>query len=211
MRNKSIRLQIIILLLIIAVIIIPVILFSTNTGRSSPLFPNFATPTPIKEPEVLKNTSNYDFTPFQTTEITKTTDDEIKKNNTIVSQEQRGGTTIYQIDSKIPGTTDEIRTNNGVVIFESTSVEISTPPPPTLTQIERVFGKPEEIKMQVGDGFYLNAYLYPAKGFVVFANRYTGTVYTIHRFPPMTVSQYETMYAEFLTEATTEPEYFDQP
>lgn len=143
--------------------------------------------------------------PLERTEIGKTTEQEVKKMSGILGKKREGDITIYLIRSSEPGEIDEIRTRNGIVIFEKTSTETATAPLPNLDQIFSKYGKPEYVKDKVGEGFYMSAYIYPSKGIAIYANRYTKSVYEIQRFIPMSLEDYVRQYGENLSPAPEMP------
>lgn len=147
--------------------------------------------------------STYTFTPLQKTTIQQTTDKDVETKNKVVQKTQKNGTTIYLVESPIPLQVDEIRTREGRVIFESTSTEtVTLAPLPKITTIEKDFGKPEDIINGVAPfDRIVSAYLYPSRGFVIFANRVTKSVYRIQRFLPMSLNEYKKNYAEYLMPA----------
>lgn len=155
------------------------------------------TPTPVQSGNT-SSSKKYLISPLEKTSIGKTTDAQIKQSFTVVSEKQDGDTTIYEVNSDVISATNQIRTRGGVVVFESTNTQVSSPTPPKISDLEKGYGKAERTTPRAGEGFYLDAHLYPSKGFMVFANRYTGTVYFVQRFTPMTIAQYESEYAEFL-------------
>lgn len=208
MMNTSIKIKLIglaILAIIIVIFIISVIL-STFAPANQSITTSLPTPTAVPTAPVVFNKSH--ITPLQKTTVGKTTDDQIVKNESITSKTTKGDITIYKVKSAIPGEDDEIRTQNGKVIFESTSTEIASPPPPTMNDVKSTFGEPELIQKSVGVGWYTDAYLYPTQGLAFFANSTTGTVYLVQRFTPMTLTSYRSQYAEFLQTIKSQPEYF---
>ncbi len=201
----------IILLIVLAIAILLGIIVAVYSiaPKSQPSPATIAgTPTPIKTGSSDQQ-KEYLISPLEKTTIGTTTDSQIKSAFTIASQRQDGDVTIYEVNSQIPGSTDQIRTQNGIVIFESINTQIAKPAPSKIATLEQKYGKAEKIIQSVGQGFYTDAHLYPSKGFMFFANRYTNTVYYVQRFIPMTVTQYETTYGEFLKPAEGVKETFN--
>lgn len=195
------------LLALIILILISLIIFSAVSPSQTT--ENNTTPTPVPTTPVTFDSEH--LTPLQKTTIGQTTDAEVVKNQEVISKTLVGTITIYKIKSAINGETDEIRTKDGKVILERTSTQIASPVPPKVTQVESTFGNPEEQLKSVGPvGWYTNAYLYPSRGIAFYLNRYTGTVYEVQRFTPMTLTEYKKTFPEFVQPAKSEPEYFDK-
>ncbi len=196
------------ILILIAISIIGIALFNTFAPSQSTTPNSDATPTPVRTSPTPSAPQTYQFTPLQISSIGQTTDEQITQQNIILSKRTVGDTTIYSIRSKEPGKTDEIRTIDGVVIFEKTSTKTNAAPLPKLTSIESQYGEPEETLDKVGEGFYMSAYLYPERGFAIYANKYTGSVYEIQRFLPMTLAEYKKQYGQTLSPAPAMPKEF---
>lgn len=205
--NTNLRIKLIglAILVIIIITVVGTVIFSVFRSSPQPTETFLPTPTSVPTQPVLFDAAH--ITPLQKTTIGKTTDDQIVKNETIISKISKGDITIYKVKSP-SGVDGEIRTQQGQVIFESTNTEIASPPPPKITRVKTSFGEPELMLERVGPvGWYTNAYFYPSQGLVFFANRYTGTVYQVQRFTPMTLGNYQRVYAEFMQPAKSEPDY----
>jgi len=179
----------------------------------SSLFNNDSTQEPQPISSEVKNTSNpqdtasFEITPLQKTIIGKTEESFVKINNKIISTTEENGIKTYVVQSFIRQYTNEIKTENGIVVFESTRTDISNPPPPTISAFKRIYGEPELVLNSVSSiGKFISAYIYAEKGYTLFANRYTGTVYDVHRYLPMTLSSYQQKYTEYLQEAPPYPQ-----
>lgn len=207
---SSIKLQLVALALV-GVIIIAVIVLFLYSAFSKPNQNNQAslpTPTLVPNPSLPSKFTPSQITPLQKTIIGQTTDADIVQKLKILSKKTRGNTTIYEIKSTAAGV-DEIRTEGGKVVLERTSTQIATPPPPKIAAVEKDLGQPEKELKQVGPvGWYTNAYVYASKGLLIYANRYTGTVYEVQRFIPMSQIEYEKKYgSEFLQPAQSDRDY----
>lgn len=164
-------------------------------------------PTPQINTTNPQKTNSYQFTPLQKTIIGETKENTIEDSNTIISQTVDGDTATYITQSHIKLYTNTIKTKNGVVIFETTRTEISSPPPPRLENFQSLYGNPELVMDSVSSlGRHVSAYIYATKGFTLFANRFTGTVYDVHRYLPLTLSEYQKEYAEYLQPAPPYPQ-----
>lgn len=197
-------------LVIVVISLISLIIFRlfTSPDQSSTTNPA-GTPTPVLLSPTSNDPRTHQFTSLQISTIGQTTDEQLAQQNIVLSKRKVVDTTIYEIRSKEPGKTDEIRTKDGVVIFEKTSTKTNVAPLPKLTTIKSRFGAPEEILDKVGEGFYMSAYLYPSQGFAVFANKYTDSVYEIQRFTPMTLADYKKLYGDNLSPAPQMPKEFE--
>lgn len=171
-------------------------------------------PTPSVTPYIRDSNGVFNFTPLQKTTINKTTDAEIETENKVISKTQLGSITVYKVTSATVGETDEIRTKDGVVIFESTNIfnKKAGGYPPKASTYEKEFGKPEKILDGVSPwGKFISAYIYASDGFTLFINHNTTTVYVVQRYKPMTVEEYEKTYADYLKPAPDYPkENFQQ-
>lgn len=198
------------LLLLIVIGIIIFVLSSAFSPKNQPLngVETRATPTPIPDSSTSVDPITYQFTPLQKTTVAQTTEEQISQQNEVISKTTAGDVTIYTVSSKEPGKNDEIRTKNGIVVFERTSTRTNAAPLPKTATIRSQFGDPEETLDNIGDGFYMSAYLYPTKGFAIYANNSTGSVYEIQRFLPMTLTDYKTQYGEKLAPAPAMPKEF---
>lgn len=167
-------------------------------------------PTPTRYTEENYNRApdgSFRFTPYQKTEIDKTTDEQVRKTQTVLSQTTKNGVTIYKVRALSPLTPDEIRTQRGVVVFEKnkTLLDNKYGPLPRLPIYTQEFGQAESTKDNISPyGAEVTAYMYASKGFTLFANRYTKEVYEVQRFTPMSVEQYKSQYREFLVSIPTE-------
>lgn len=208
-KNQTLLLLGIAIFLILAIIVIAI--FSLSSTPSTSEDTSFPTPTPI--PYTRDTEGNFTFTPLQKTVITKTTAQEVESQQKIINKSLRGDITVYEVPSATPGETDEIRTKNGVVVFESVDLfNNKSGMPPKATVYTKEFGIPEKKLKSVTDlGKHISAYIYAEKGFTIFVNPNTNTVYRIHRFTPMTTTEYETQYAEFLEPAPEYPQEFFTP
>ena len=199
------------LLIIYSIIGLLVLLFFvlliTSFFRQQPQNPPnqaLPTPTPVLYTEATYNRTpdgRFRFTPYQKTEIGKTTDADIQQNEQVLSKTVQDSVTIYKVKAVSPLTPDEIRTRNSVVIFEKTKTLLNNKygPLPALSVYTQEFGQPEATKDNISPyGIGVTAYIYAGKGFTLFANRYTSEVYEIQRYVPMSVEQYKEQYKEFL-------------
>lgn len=203
LRNKTVFLLAIAIVLIIVIFTITIFSFFNKPGTTQPQNRILSSPTPFQEKGTTSQTKK--ITPLQKTEIGKTTDSEIVKSHKVLSKTTIDGVTIYTIRSLGLRGTDEIRTKNGIVIFEDTSTTTSTAPLPVISELEKQYGQPEDKMDKVGDGFYISAYLYPSKGFALYGNRYTDSVFAVQRFVPMTLDEYKKTYAKYLSPAPEMP------
>lgn len=199
----------ILLLLIIAVTLVVIIfgivlsLFFNTSQTNKTEVPSI---TPTSFPTVNTQKSSTDlFSPLEKTVIGKTTEKEIEQSQKILNKTQKGDITIYMIQSPTLRGNDIIHTKDGIVIFEDTSTTTNAVTIPLISAVEKDYGKPEEKIDKVGEGFYISAYLYPTKGFAVYGNRYTDSVFEIQRFKPMTLAEYKTEYGEYLSPAAEMP------
>ncbi len=164
-------------------------------------------PTPVRNTTNPDDTKSFEFTPLQRTIIGQTKDENIKKLEKVISEKEQDGIKTYITQSYIKQYTNEIRTKNGVVIFETTRTEISSPPPPKLNTFQDLYGQPELVLDSVSElGKHVSAYIYASKGFTLFANRYTKTVYDVHRYLPMSLSEYQKEYSRYLQPAPPYPQ-----
>lgn len=203
--NLKIKLIGLAILIIVIIAVVGTVIFSVFKPLPQPTETFLPTPTSVPTEPVSFDSSH--ITPLQKTTIGRTTDDQLLKNETIISKTSKGNITIYKVKAAT-GIDSEIRTQQGKVIFESTSTEIANPPPPKINNIKQSLGEPELTQKSVGVGWYTDAYLYPSQGLVFFANSSTGTVYLVQRFTPMSVSDYRSQYPEFLQKKVSQPEYF---
>lgn len=192
------------LFVLVMIVLVVSSLFSSSPSPS-PADDVSGTPTPIPDTITQADPRTRQFTPLQKTTIGTTTDDQIRQQTNVISSRRQGDVTIYLVESKEEGETDEIHTRNGVVIYEKTSTETNAAPLPRLSDITRQYGMPEETLDKVGDGFYMSAYLYPTKGFAIYANRYTGSIYEVQRFVPMSLAEYKVQYGVGLSPAPEMP------
>jgi hypothetical protein len=191
------------------VIILIILSFITLRGQKepvtqTPLKPTI-TPIPTSYTREAYNSNpdgTFRFTPYQKTEIGITTDEKISAKATVLKKSVgRSGETIYKVKSRAGNIEDEIRTMNGVVVFEKTRTIVN---PiygvfPKLSTYIAKFGQPEAIQPIGSPEDYIVAYIYSLKGFTLHLNKNTKTVYEILRYTPMTLAEYKTKYAEFLT------------
>jgi|GEM_PF-7102513 len=198
----------VLVLVIISIIIL--VLYSAFAPRDQSLDSIEGAPTPILASPTPGDPKSHQFTPLQKTTIEQTTDEQIPQQNEVLSKRKVGGATIYTIRSEEPGKTDEIRTKDGIVVFEKTSTKTNAAPLPKIATIKSKYGNPEETLDKVGEGFYMSAYLYPTKGFAIYANKYTGSVYVIQRFLSMTLADYKKQYGENLSPAPAMPKEFQE-
>lgn len=197
-------------LCIIIILGIVMILLNSFQSPQTTTSTTFPTPTPNTISPGSKNDSKtYQLSPLEKTVIGKTTDKQIEKESTILAKTKQEDTTVYIIKADQPEKTDEIRTRNGVVIFERTTTETAAATPPQVSSILSTYGQPEEILDKVGEGFYMSAYLYPSQGFAIYANKYTQSIYKIDRFLKTTLLEYKKEYGTLLSPAPEMPkEYF---
>ena len=167
-------------------------------GRELPSQPK---PSPTGFALPLKDPQNYKASPLQKTTIGETTEEEIEKEFNVEDTEDLGqGKTKFVVESGQAGRTAEVITQNGKVISETTVTQVSTQRPfPDLQEFIKLFGQPEKvISGNSRYGWPINSYLFPSKGYMVVANKFTNEIYEIHRFTPMSLSQYEQTYADYI-------------
>jgi len=194
----------VIFFLTLVVLLVVVSSFFSSSQKTSP----GNAPTPTSAPYTRNKDGVFIFTPLQRTTINKTTEKEIETKNKIISKTRVGNVTSYKVKSATIGETDEIRTEDGVVIFESTNIfnKKAGGYPPKASVYEKEFGKPEKILKSVSPlGKYISAYIYATKGFTLFVNHNTNTVYMVQRFAPMSLETYQKTYADYLQPAPDYP------
>lgn len=204
--NKSLFIILGITFFLALIVIIAAI---TNLFRSSPKTSPGNTPTPTAIPYVRNSNGEFIFTPLEKTTIKKTTDKEVAAKNNVISKTRLGNVTVYKVTSATIGETDEIRTKDGLVTFESTNIfnKKAGGYPPKASVYEKEFGKPEKILKGVSPiGKFISAYIYASDGFALFVNHNTNTVYVVQRFVPMTVEEYQKTYADYLQPAPDYPQ-----
>ena len=202
--NKQliITLGVIFFLTLIVLVVVISSFFSTSQKPSPGNIP-----TPTNAPYTRDKDGVFIFTPLQKTTINKTTEKEIEAKDKVISKTHLGNVTLYKVTSNTVGETDEIRTEDGVVIFESTNIfnKKAGGYPPKVSVYEKEFGNPEKILKGVSPlGKFISAYIYATKGFTLLVNYNTNTVYIVQRFVPMSLETYQKTYAEYLQPA---PEY----
>lgn len=180
-------------------------LFSSSPNATPSTFP---TPTP--QPYTRNNDGTFNFTPLQKTVINRTTEKEVEQKEKILNKSRRGDVTIFSVPSATPQESDEIRTQNGRVIFESINVfNNKAGMPPKVNIYTKQFGQPEKVLKGVSPlGRHISAYIYAKEGFTLFVNHNTNTVYEIQRYTPMDTAEYETTYAEYVAPAPDYPQEF---
>lgn len=207
MKNNKSLLFLVIVFGIGVVLVLILIITSLFSPSPTPLDENSPLPTSVRNTTNPQDVSSFEFTPLQRTVIGQTKDDTVKKTQKVISEREEGDVKIYTVQSFIKQYTNEIRTKNGVVIFETTRTEIATPPPPKLNTFEELYGEPELVLNSVSElGKHVSAYIYASRGFTLFANRYTKTVYDIHRYLPMSLTEYQKEYSRFLQPAPSYPQ-----
>lgn len=194
------------LLLVVAVLILVIASLSSENEQSQQ--GNLPIPTPV--PYTRQKDGTFSFSPFQRTTINKTTSKEIEDEQKILNKSLRGSTTVYEVPSATPQETDEIRTKDGIVVFESINIfNNKAGMPPKVSVYEKEFGKSEDIRDRVSPlGKHISAHIYAEEGFTLFVNRYTNTVYEVHRYTPMSTSEYEDQFGEYLEPAPEYPREF---
>lgn len=203
--NIAIIFGIAVLLVVIVIILLISILFRTESTKTNQNI--YPTPASINEPW-----KKYPFTPLQKTSVGLTTDAYIKKKYKVINEElMTDGSIKYKVESVTPTKYDEIRTKNGVVIFEKTRVfTIKFGDLKLLSYYENIFGKPQDIQDNIKlYGWNTSAYIFAGKGFTLIVNRFTNEVYEVQRYTPVSVQEYKTTYAEFLEPEARpgDPEY----
>lgn len=201
------------LLAIAAVMVVFVlIMVISNLFSQKPTNPSSSSiiPTPTPVPYTRQNNGTFTFTPLQKTTINKTTNKEIEEEQRVLNKSIRGPITVYEVPSATPQETDEIRTQDGIVVFESVNLfNDKAGMPPKVSVYEKEFGEPEKILKSVSEmGLHISAHIYAKDGFTLFVNHNTNTVYEIHRFIPMSTEEYERQYAEYLHAAPEYPKEF---
>lgn len=212
MRNDFNNKQILLLMIVgisltVLVVIIVLRLFLTPSPTSNVS----ASPTPTSVASADNNSQNYQFSTLQKTTIGITKEEDIPTIFRVVSSDDLGdGKKKYTVQSQQPGNPNEIIAQDGKVISETTVTQIPSDTPfPDIEDFISIFGKPEkEIQGNLNYGWPINAYLYPTKGYMLLANKFTKEVYEIHRFEPMTLSEYEDIYSDYLKPAENEGEPF---
>ncbi len=194
--------------LLLVLFVLGLVISSLFQSSSQTPLTTIPTPTPI--PYTRDSQGNFTFTPLQKTTINKTTAKEVEEQEQVINKSLRGKITVYEVPAATPEEKDEIRIQNGVVIFESINTfNKKAGMPPKSSVYEQEFGKPEKILRSVSPlGIHISAYIYATEGFTLFVNHNTNTVYEIHRYTPMTVEEYEKQYAEYLQPAPAYPQEF---
>jgi hypothetical protein len=190
------------LLVIIVLVVAASSILSPQTTTTDELI------TPTSSPRSYHEDSQgkFQITPLQRTEIGTTTGREVEANETITSKSIQNDTTIYIVESAVPGEPDEIRVRDNEVIFESINTFNTTAgQPPKIATYQNELGESEKVLDSVSSlGKHISAHIYAEQGVAFFVNRFTNTVYKIHRFLPMSTAEYEQEYGEYLQPA---PEY----
>lgn len=191
---------------VIIVAFISIVLINTfSTKKTQPTSYFLPSPTPIAVTFSYRNQKGIPTSPLEKTMINKTTDQEIKQKFTILKTTQlANGVTIYTVKSELPALEDQIYTQNGVVVFDSTSIfTIKYGDLPLLSQFEAHLGQPEEIVERNKEyGWAISNYLFPKKGYLLVANKFTKEVYEVDRFTPMTLAQFKQQYgADYLQQS----------
>lgn len=115
--------------------------------------------------------------------------DELKEKQILSNKE-----TIYKLNSILPQRPNEIKTENGVAVFERIIIPADNPNAPghvKISQMLAMFGQPDTIIQ--GSQFYgkfSSTYIYGKKGLAFIGNSNTNDVYEVHLFVPMTVEEY---------------------
>lgn len=203
--------QIFILLAIAFVLVLivgffAVFLFFRNDSSTNQQI-TFPTPTPVAYTR--DENGQFIFTSLQRTVIDKTSTENIESRSDILNRSQDGTITTFELRSATPGEIDEIKTENGIVTFESTNIfnKQTGSYPPKVAVYEREFGEPEKIIEGVSNlGLHISAHIYASDGFTLFVNRATNTVYVIQRFSKMSTEEYEEKYSEYLQPAPDYPQ-----
>lgn len=188
---------------LLVILLLGLILYSVFSPSEQRGIENLPTPTPVSTGG--QSADGFRFTPLQETAIGLTTEKQIEENESIINKREESGKTIYAVTSSVPIRPNSIEVKDGVVVSEYTNTKTNEVPLLKITTIEDKFGEPEEVIDRVGDGFEVSAYLYPEKGFALYANRYTGTVYNLHRFIPMSLAKYKQEYSDFIQPAPEPP------
>ena len=190
------------------IIIFTFVLFSLLSSNKPVPIGTIITPTPI--PYTMNADGTFNFTPLQKTVINKTSENEVEEKQKILNKSYRGSVTVYEVPSATPLETDEIRTSDGKVIFESINVfNDKAGMPPKVNYYSKQFGPPEKLLRSVSPlGKHISAYIYAKDGFTLFVNHNTNTVYEIHRYTPMSTSEYENQFGEYLQPAPEYPREF---
>lgn len=150
------------------------------------------TPFPATAPELQKTS------PIQQTIIGKTTKEEVEQlPGRVLKEEIEDGSVRYSFSSALVSRPDTIIVKEDRVIYET----IITPESPhaqghtTIDHYQDQYGEPEAVLN--GSKFYgwhMRNYIYAQQGFVLIANPYTGEVFEIHAFQPMTTEEYIQYY-----------------
>lgn len=180
-------------------------LFSSSNQSEAPI------PTPTPVPYQRDASGKFIFTSLAKAVVGVTTAKDVEEKQTVISKSISGDITTYEVASATPGETDEIKTQNGIVIFESNNLFNKVAGyPPKLEVYQNEFGEPEKVLKSVSPlGKHISAYIYARQGFTLFVNPNTKTVYEIQRYIPMDLQTYEKQFPEFLQPAPEYPkEYF---
>jgi hypothetical protein len=193
-QNRRVAIIFGIAFLLVCLLAVSLLLSRTPDGNTT------QTPVQLNQPGLLPT----GMTRLQKTQIGKTTAEEVENSMAILKKEQRSdGRTKYIAKSSVPLRQDEVFTQNGVVVLESTSVYTdSFGPLPKVTNFIAQFGNPAEvIDHNALYGWSSSLYIFDEKGFMLIANQNTGEVYEIIRFKPTLVENLKTLYPEYFRKA----------
>lgn len=163
------------------------------------------------QPQQPKQAIDQKVTPLSKVEIGKTTKAEIEKLPNIQKKEALpNGGTKYSIKSYNVLRPDEIIVKDNTATFERST----TPEDPKALGFARIaqyierYGEPQRvIKGSKFYGEFVSTYVYSQLGFTVIANQYTGEVFEVQTFAPMSVSSYMQLYGNSdVPESSPKPE-----
>lgn len=172
----------------------------------------------LPEPTQTNKTEGYNtapdgsfrFTPYQKTEINKSTDADIQEKYQILEKKQRpDGVTVYKVPSAVVSYEDQIWTKNNKVVFEKNNTFVQYRIP-KLAAYKARFGEPEAILEGIQPfGHQIDAYIYASKGFTLIVNPNSDSyfIYEIQRYTPMSVEEYKKQFSEFVQHAEPVIEY----
>lgn len=169
----------------------------------------FPTPTPVQinKPSSL-STSTYEFSPFQKTQIGKTTEQEAVAKTTVLKKEALSdGSVKYDVPSVNALQPDQIISKNGIVIYEKTSTFTNKQGGfPKLSSLVNLFNPSEmELRSHPFYGPFVTTYIFAYKGLAIVGNPNTDEVYEVQRFSPQSIDSYLKIYGKDLSLTPTPP------
>lgn len=199
LQNKQLIILFAIAVLLV-LLVFAVVILNSLTPSSQEKIISSPSPTPVTYTKDVEG--NFRLTPLSKTQIGQTTLEDMRKRN-IASQATENGITTFSLESATGGEFDEVKVRDGIVVSETThTFNLEAGTPPKVSIYEREYGRSELILPSVSQlGKHISAYIYATKGFTLFVNPNTGTVYMIQRFTPMNLTLYQTLYGEYIKEA----------